>query len=89
MPYTEAKPQTWRAVALLDDRGERLLYLGRSSRQVRDGYAVAFAEVLEEEERHHVRAIILERWDGAADAGRWTHQTDLAVPYRGQVTRSA
>jgi hypothetical protein len=27
---TEAKPQGWRAVAVFDDRGDALLYLGRS-----------------------------------------------------------
>ena len=27
---TEAKPQGWRAVAVFDDRGDRLLYVGRS-----------------------------------------------------------
>ena len=32
---TEAKPQGWRAVAVFDDRTDRLLYLGRSSTQVR------------------------------------------------------
>ena len=54
---TEAKPQGWRAVAVFDDdRAECLLYLGRSSTQVRAGYAEAFAEVLEEDEREHVQA---------------------------------
>ena len=38
---TEAKPQGWRAVAVFDDRGDRLLYLGRSSTQVRAGFAEA------------------------------------------------
>ena len=35
---TEAKPQGWRAMALFDDRGDRLVYLGRSSTQVRAGF---------------------------------------------------
>ena len=48
---TEAKPQGWRAVAVFDDRGDRLLYLGRSSTQVRAGFTEAFFEVLDEEER--------------------------------------
>jgi hypothetical protein len=77
---TEAKPQGWRAMAVFDDRGDRLIYLGRSSTQVRAGLAAAFAEVLDEEERDHVRTISLQRWHGAPDAGRWMHQTNLAVP---------
>ena len=35
---TEAKPQCWRAVAVFDDRSDRLLFLGRSSTQVRAGF---------------------------------------------------
>jgi hypothetical protein len=77
---TEAKPQCWRAVAVFDDRNDRLLYLGRSSTQVRAGFQEAFFEVLDEEERDHVRSISLQRWHGAPDAGRWIHQSNLNVP---------
>lgn len=87
--HTEAKPQGWRAVAVFDDRGDRLLYLGRSSTQVRSGFLAAFNEVLDEEERDHVKSISLQRWHGAPDAGRWVHQTNLAVPSLLKVARSA
>jgi len=86
---TEAKPQGWRAMALFDDRGDRLIYLGRSSTQVRAGFAQAFFDVLDEEERDHVRSISLQRWHGASDAGRWLHQTNLAVPTKAKLARSA
>jgi hypothetical protein len=86
---TEAKPQGWRAVAVFDDRGDRLLYLGRSSTQVRAGFAEAFLEVLDDEEREHVQSISLQRWHGAPDAGRWQHQTNLTVPATARVARSA
>ena len=46
---TEAKPQGWRAVAVFDDRTDRLLYLGRSSTQVRANFGIAFFEVLDDE----------------------------------------
>lgn len=87
--HTEAKPQGWRAVAVFDDRGDRLLYLGRSSTQVRAGFIQAFLEVLDEEERDHVRSISLQRWHGAPDAGRWMHQTNLNLPVTAKVARSA
>jgi hypothetical protein len=87
--HTEAKPQGWRAVAVFDDRGDRLLYLGRSSTQVRAGFSQAFFEVLDDEEREHVQAVSLQRWHGAPDAGRWMHQTNLAVPTTAKVARSA
>jgi hypothetical protein len=87
--HTEAKPQGWRAMAIFDDRGDRLIYLGRSSTQVRAGFAEAFYEVFDEEERDHVRSIALQRWHGAPDAGRWMHQTNLNIPTAAKVARSA
>lgn len=86
---TEAKPQGWRAVAVFDDRNDALLYLGRSSTQVRAGYVQAFLEVLDEEEREHVTSISLQRWQGAADSGRWLAQTTLILPLPLRVARSA
>lgn len=78
---TESKAQGWRAVAIFDDgRYEALLYLGRSSTQIRAGFAQAYLELLDDEEREHVQSIALQRWHGAADAGRWLHQSDLRIP---------
>jgi hypothetical protein len=88
--HTEAKPQGWRAIAVFDDRTDRLLYLGRSSKQVRDFFSQAFFDVLDDEERDHVRSISLQRWHGAADSGRWIHQSNLAVPVKAaKMARSA
>jgi hypothetical protein len=86
---TESKPQGWRAMALFDDREDRLLFVGRSSTQVRAGFAAAFSEVLDDEEREHVDSISLQRWHGAPDAGRWVHQSNLAIPTGVKVARSA
>ena len=86
---TESKPQGWRAMAIFDDRGERLIFLGRSSTQVRAGFAQAYFEVLDDEEREHVRAIALQRWHGAPDAGRWMNQTTLTIPTHAKVARAA
>ena len=86
---TESKPQGWCAMAIFDDRGDRLIYLGRSSTQVRAGFAPAFAEVLDDEEREHVMSVSMQRWQGAPDAGRWVHYTNLAVPATAKVVRTA
>lgn len=89
MYHTEAKPQGWRAVAVFDDRPDRLLYVGRSSTQVRGGFAEAYFDLLDDEERDHVRTISLQRWQGAPDAGRWIQQTTLNLPVKTKLARSA
>jgi hypothetical protein len=86
---TEAKPQCWRAVAVFDDRPEALLYLHRSSPQVRAGYREAYLELLDEEEREHVVSVSMQRWQGAADCGRWVHHSDLAVPMKEKIALAA
>lgn len=85
---TETKPQCWRAVAIFDDRPDQLIFLGRSSAQVRAGYAAAFNDLLEPDEREHVTAIAMQKWHGAPDAGRWTHHTNLNIPGRAKVAAS-
>jgi len=87
--HTEAKPQGWRAIAVFDDRPECLLYVGRSSTQVRGGFTDAYFDLLDDEERDHVRSISLQRWQGAPDSGRWLHQTNLTVPTRAKLARTA
>ena len=86
---TESKPQCWRAVAVFEDRPSLLIYLGRSSTQVRGSFAAAYFEVLDDEEREQVRSVALERWQGAPDAGRWIQQTTLSVPTTAKVAQSA
>jgi hypothetical protein len=87
---TEAKPQCWRAVAIFEDRTERLVFLGRSSTQVRAGLSQAFFEVFEEEdERDGVKTIALQRWHGAPDSGKWLHQSNLNVPVRAKLVKAA
>jgi hypothetical protein len=82
---TETKLQGWRALAQFEDGSQCLIYLGRSTAQVRAGYAAAFLEILDEEERAQVRSISLQCWHGAADEGRWIPKTTLAIPTRATV----
>ncbi|MBA4063980.1 MAG: hypothetical protein C0501_09765 [Isosphaera sp.] len=77
---TESKAQGWRAVAVFDDRPDALIFVGRSSTQVRQQYAEAYAEVLDDEEREHVTTVQLQQWSGAPDAGRWVLKNTLKVP---------
>ena len=84
--YSEARPQGWRAVAVFADRSERLLYLGRSSTQIRAGFAQAFNDIFDDEEREQVRSINLQRWHGTPDAGRWVHQAHLEIPLASRIT---
>ena len=77
---TESKAQGWRAVAIFDDRPDALIFVGRSSTQVRQEYAEAYSELLDDEEREHVTTIQLQQWSGAPDAGRWVLKNTLKVP---------
>src|SRR5438309_1285133 len=86
---TEAKPQCWRAVAVFDDRPEQLLYLNRSSTQVRAGFRDSFYELLDDEEREHVKSVSLQRWQGAPDSGRWIHQSNLNMPVMDKLAQTA
>ncbi len=77
---SESKAQGWRAVAVFDDRPDALIFVGRSSTQVRQEYVEAFTELLDEEEREHVTTVQLQQWSGAPDAGRWVLKSTLKVP---------
>ena len=56
---------------------------------MRAGLRVAFFEVLDDEERAAVKSIALQRWHGAADAGRWVHQSALPIPTAEKLALSA
>jgi hypothetical protein len=86
---TESKAQGWRAVAIFDDRPDALIFVGRSSFQVRQEYIEAYMELLDEEEREHVTTIQLQQWNGAPDAGRWLLKNDLKVPGTAKVRVAA
>jgi hypothetical protein len=86
---TESKAQGWRAIAVFDDRPDALIFLGRSSTQVRQEYAEAYAELLDDEEREHVTSIQLQQWSGAPDAGRWVLKNTLKVPAAAKVRMAA
>jgi len=86
---TESKAQGWRAVATFDDRPEALIFVGRSSTQVRQEYVESFLELLDDEEREHCTTIQLQQWSGAPDAGRWNHKSNLKLPTPVKVRMAA
>ena len=81
---TESKAQGWRAVAVFDDRDDALIFVGRSSTQVRQEFTEAFLELYDDEEREHVTSIQLQQWNGAPDAGRLyvANANELNVRFR-------
>ena len=86
---TESKAQGWRAVAVFDDRGDALIFVGRSSTQVRQEYVEAYLELLDDEEKEHVTGIQLQQWSGAPDAGRWMVKAALKLPTPARVRVAA
>ena len=77
---TEAKPQSWRAVAVFDDRPDQLLYLNRSATRVREGFRNVFFELLDEEERSHVRHVSLQRWQAPPTPAAGSIRTNWPSP---------
>ena len=86
---TESMAQGWRAVAVFQDQTEALLFVGRSSTQVRGGYAEAYNEQLEADEREVVATIKLQQWQGAPDAGKWLDKAELRLPAPSRVLEKA
>jgi hypothetical protein len=76
----ESKLQGWRALAIFEDGSECLVYLGRSTTQVRNGYVAAYEEIFTDEERAGVRSISLQCWQGAPDEGKWIPKATLRIP---------
>lgn len=76
----ESRAQRWRALAVLDDGAEALLYLGSSIVQVRENYHVPWFELFEKEIRDKVDSIELQKWAGAPDCGEWITQSNLPLP---------
>lgn len=79
---TEEKAQGWRAIAIMNGGAESLLFVGRSSKQIRDEYVEAFQELLEDDEQEAVVRIELQQWQGAPDAGRWQTKAELRHPLK-------
>lgn len=86
---TESKAQGWRALAVLDGQVEALLFVGRSSTQVRAGYPDAYAGQLDDEERDRVTAIRLQQWQGTPDAGKWLDKAELRIPAPAKLAHAA
>ncbi len=79
----EEKAQGWRALAMMNTEyglTEALVFIGRSSTQVRAGYADAFVEQFDDEEKDRVTVLRLQQWQGAPDAGKWLDKAELKLP---------
>lgn len=79
----EEKAQGWRALAIMTTEfgsTEALVFIGRSSTQVRAGYADAFADQFDDEEKERVTVLRLQQWQGAPDAGKWMDKAELRMP---------
>ncbi|WP_439628294.1 hypothetical protein [Gemmata sp.] len=86
---TESKAQNWRAVVVFDDRPDALIFVGRSSTQVRQEYVESFLELLDDEERGHASTIQMQQWSGSPDAGRRLFKSELKVPAPARVRLAA
>lgn len=76
----EAKPQRWRALIVFNDGKEGLLRLGQTFASVQESYDEPFFEQYEKEERDNVKSIVLQKWIGTSDSGKWVTQRNLDIP---------
>jgi hypothetical protein len=76
----ESKAQRWRALAILQDGQEALVYVGMSIVQVRDNYQSAWSSVFSDEAKQKTNEIVVQKWMGTADKGKWITQTNLEMP---------
>ena len=86
---TESKAQGWRAVAVLDGTVEALLFVGRSSTQVRAGYVEAFEGLFDDDEKERTATIKLQQWQGTPDAGKWLDKAELRLPTGARLAKVA
>ena len=93
--YTGGASGTWSLGVFDNDNSvsytadEALLYVGRSTTQIRAGYVEAYTELLDDEEKDLVTAIQMQQWQGTPDAGRWVHKNDLRIPVSAKVAKAA
>lgn len=73
----EPMAQRWRALAMLKNNEEALLYVGNTIAQVRENYAEVWFDMFDEDVRDHVREVVLQKFVGAPDRGRWITQISL------------
>jgi len=76
----ETKAQRWRALAILFDGGEALLYVGSSIVQIRENFIDSWKKYFTDETRKATRDIIIQKWNGAPDCGYWENQSKIQVP---------
>jgi len=72
--------QNWRAVAVLKDGKEALIVMGHSQFQVTNLYHEAFLEVVHPELQATCEGIVLQKWHGKPERGRWVNAGTLRMP---------
>lgn len=78
----EPRAQRWRALYIAKNTQSGLLYLGMSFTQVMENYEDTFFSYLTEEEQNSVQRILLQKFIGLADKGRWETQKAISIPTR-------
>ena len=79
-PLSEPMAQRWRALVVLNDGQEALLCLGKSHIQVQKDYTIPWWELFDRELQKQTKHIVLQRWVGASDRGKWMTQDFLKTP---------
>lgn len=72
--------QDWRAIAKIRGGREALVTLGENQFQVTQTYQEAFLEVIHPDLQALCDGIVLQRWKGQPERGRWVEVGTLRLP---------
>jgi len=79
--------QNWRVIALIKKKTrtkappeEALVYMGTSSHQVSICYKHAFREIFDDHACEDVLAIVMQKWKGHPECGKWLDVSKLDIP---------
>jgi hypothetical protein len=80
--HQESNFSSWRALAINTHGKEHMIFTDKSYEKVLKIYSIAFEELLEDEEKQQIKAVILQEWYGTPDRGEWKKRKFLKIPQK-------
>jgi hypothetical protein len=87
MTLTEPRAQRFRALVICRDGQEVLLYVGSTGAEIKENYTGIWNDVVDDEQQAKVHQVVLQKWNGPPDRGRWQTIERLMVPALNSLKR--